>query len=417
MRQLSYFLFTSGEEGVHGIDWGIKSASRVLGDHRDLDDRYRKLLRDFGLSPSLERPENGVGVLLLPSSVRLMVFVFSGKDLKGRPNTIAIACNIPADISGAFSVYEVSRRIWSANDLEGIAQRGAVRPDMIVFPDEVDVIVFPHEATPSVEYPFVTSSALMKWPDHERGYFSIDRNIRELRRRELEEPRDKPDEIKDEPKRPSRKMLWVMAAVIIAVAVGGYVVFDSTPEPPAPTKTEDVPPKINPAAKTESPDRTNEEKPSPDVPEPSKVTASVDNNVSKDVPTVIPEDKPTESEDVQPESKPDESREALYGLLKPLYGKPYIDGLKITVRGLPQRSREKLERVLNTGYYSGIDSRVISELKKRLIPERHNERIRSLTITLEADERLPEEINDREDFERCIEIFVEQLLNVKGGAK
>lgn len=173
MRNLYYFVFTSGEEGVHGLDWGIKFSSKVLGDAVNLDINYRDLLEKFGLSPSLERPnkDNDVGLLLLPNnSGKLLIFIFPGKDLQERLNTIAIACNIPIDLTFSFSVREAARRIWSANDLMKISGRNSFRPDTLIFPDE---------PAPDIEYPFAASSGLMQWPEN-NGYLSIDRNIREL---------------------------------------------------------------------------------------------------------------------------------------------------------------------------------------------------------------------------------------------
>ena len=72
-KNLAYWVFTSGEEGVHGLDWGIKHASKSFADQRKLDSRYRLLLKDFSLSPSLEREQEReqerpkkAGLILLP---------------------------------------------------------------------------------------------------------------------------------------------------------------------------------------------------------------------------------------------------------------------------------------------------------------------------------------------------------------
>ena len=43
-KNLAYWVFTSGEEGVHGLDWGIKHASKSFPDRYKLDSRYRSLL-------------------------------------------------------------------------------------------------------------------------------------------------------------------------------------------------------------------------------------------------------------------------------------------------------------------------------------------------------------------------------------
>ena len=39
-KNLAYWVFTSGEEGVHGLDWGVKHASKSFPDRYKLDSRY-----------------------------------------------------------------------------------------------------------------------------------------------------------------------------------------------------------------------------------------------------------------------------------------------------------------------------------------------------------------------------------------
>lgn len=223
MRELSYFVFTSGEEGVRGLDWGIKFASSVLGDKYELDSRYRDLLQEFGLSPSLERPDSDVGILLLPYRSNLLIYILPGYDTLKRLNTIAVACNIPSDISSSLSVREISRRIWSANDIAGISEHGSFRPDVLKFPDE---------AAPSGEYPFFTSSALMTWPTNERGYLSINGNIRELKRKKAEPKKKSPVETpppkNPTPPRPPYK--WIIAACLVSVIAGAGIFMMMKPE-------------------------------------------------------------------------------------------------------------------------------------------------------------------------------------------
>ena len=109
--ELEYFIFTSGEKGIHGFDWGVKFSSYSLKNPHELDEYYRKTLSEFNLSPSLERPEN-FGLLLIPfDDENLLGFIFPGHDLKGRPNTIIIACKIPDEISKRFNVNEVVKNL------------------------------------------------------------------------------------------------------------------------------------------------------------------------------------------------------------------------------------------------------------------------------------------------------------------
>ena len=227
MRQLSYFVFTSGEQGIRELDWGIKFASSVLGDYYELDSRYRELLKEFNLSPELERPDSGVGLLVLTWRTSLMVFVFPSYDTMKRQNTVAIACNIPADLASSFSVREAARRIWSANDLSKISQHGVERPDVLIFPDE---------ATPDGEYPFSASSLLMAWPTDERGYLSVNRNVRKLDRRQKVVPPPPPLDRDDfDRTTPRHSYKWIVAACVVAVCAGVFLMSisdDTPPEPP-----------------------------------------------------------------------------------------------------------------------------------------------------------------------------------------
>ena len=366
MRQLSYFIFTSGEEGVHGLDWGIKFASSVLGDHNQLDTSYRDLLREFNLSPNLERPQNSVGLLLLKWTMNLLVFVFPGEDLYGRQNTIAIACNVPVDIVRDKSVREVARRIWSANDLAGIAQRGGFRPDVIVFPDE---------AAPSIEYPFVTSSILMKWPSDELGYFSINRNIRELHRHSV-----KVEEPVIVPPKPRAKLLVIIAACVIVGVVGIFALL-----PP-----KNIEPEIKP-----------------------KEIESVDNvpEISLDVPEIMP--TLASSDDTSNDIiLTDNVREDLYDLLKPLRSERSevkLAEAKLKLDSIPRIAGEKLYVAFRNGQYGSIRKDIFDELERKLTIESRNDSIRRIEITFDSDDRL-RAMNGDISFDLCVEIFVDQLL-------
>ena len=178
-KNLAYWVFTSGEEGVHGLDWGIKHASKSFADRYKLDSRYRSLLKAFSLLPSLERPRKGAGLILLPwqgqgkdgDEGALMGFIFPGNDHKGRPNTTTVACVVPADVVHDLTLSEVVRALWSSNDLERIARRNSVRPDTL----------FLDEKPPSAaEVPLPIPPSL-KWPGKDVGYLMMDGRVRDLR--------------------------------------------------------------------------------------------------------------------------------------------------------------------------------------------------------------------------------------------
>ncbi len=197
--ELNYFIFTSGEKGVHGFDWGVKflSAKNSLQNPHNLDEFYRKTLSEFNLSPSLERPEN-IGVLLIPfADENLLGFIFPGHDLKGRPNTITIACKIPDEISKRFNVNDAVKILWNSNNITQISKNN--RPDTLAFNDEI---------SSANEFPFVNLTA---WPNVNNGYIVIDGKVRELHR-EIEPKKIKPR---------SNKTWIVLAGVLFA----GLIIF------------------------------------------------------------------------------------------------------------------------------------------------------------------------------------------------
>ena len=207
-KNLAYWVFTSGEEGVHGLDWGIKHASKSFADRYKLDSRYRSLLEDFSLSPSLEqereqereRPKKA-GLILLPwqggekdrDEETLMGFIFPGSDHKGRPNISTVACVVPADVVRALTPSHVTRALWSSNDLERIARKNSEKPgvspegkegsdERIAQKDFVrpDTLYLDEEkASSATEVPFPLSSSL-KWPKKDVGYLMIDGVVRDL---------------------------------------------------------------------------------------------------------------------------------------------------------------------------------------------------------------------------------------------
>lgn len=179
-KNLAYWVFTSGEEGVHGLDWGIKHASKSFADRYKLDSRYRSLLKAFRLLPSLERPRKGAGLILLPwqgggkdrDEETLMGFIFPGSDHKGRPNISTVACVVPADVVRALTPSHVTRALWSSNNLERIAQKNSVRPDTLYLDGEKT------SSTTEVPLPLFPS---LKWPGKDVGYLMVDGHVRDLR--------------------------------------------------------------------------------------------------------------------------------------------------------------------------------------------------------------------------------------------
>lgn len=222
-KNLTYWVFTSGEEGIHGLDWGVKHASKSFPDRYKLDSCYRSLLKAFSLVPSLERPQKGMGLLLLPWQDRdegtLMGFIFPGTDHKGRPNISTVACVVPSDVVRALSFSEVIRALWSSNDLERIAHRNSIRPDTLYFDKEKA----PSSGT-EVPLPLFPS---LKWPGKDIGYLMIDEHVRELRC--LYPPLCPPTEEADA-KRKLRTPRLAALLMVLALAFGGACCWGSIHE-------------------------------------------------------------------------------------------------------------------------------------------------------------------------------------------
>lgn len=185
--KISYFVFTSGEEGENLLDWGVKHSSEFLGNRKILDTEYQSLLADFRMTPSLDIPEDGkVNLLLLPHKNKnvLLGYIFASHDHKGRANTSAVVCVLPPELLEK-RAREIARKIWNSNNLKGIALHEVMRTDML----ELD-----GKAKTEGSYPFV----VREWPSKDTGYFSAGNNIRELGRvfKEKVVP-DKPDNDND----------------------------------------------------------------------------------------------------------------------------------------------------------------------------------------------------------------------------
>ena len=216
-KNLAYWVFTSGEEGVHGLDWGIKHASKSFPDRYELDSRYRSLLKAFSLLPSLERPRKGAGLILLPwqgggkdrDEETLMGFIFPGSDHKGRPNISTVACVVPVDVVRVLTPSHVTRALWSSNDLERIAQKNSVRPDTLYLDEE--------KASSTTEVPLPLFPSL-KWPGKDVGYLMVDGHIRDLRG--LYPPLCPPTE-EAAKKRKLRTPRFAALLMVLALALGG----------------------------------------------------------------------------------------------------------------------------------------------------------------------------------------------------
>ena len=134
--KIPYFVFTSGEEGVSRLDWGVKFSSPGLSSQQDLmarnlevDKAYRKICQDYSCTPALERPneEEKPGLLLLPwrGGPKVLVgFIFPYADKNGRPNISLVAAIVSPEQRSSWSFVDFVRELQNQNEVEKIAKRG-----------------------------------------------------------------------------------------------------------------------------------------------------------------------------------------------------------------------------------------------------------------------------------------------------
>lgn len=157
--KIAYWRYTSGEDGVHGFDWGVKHCSPSLEPAQALDVNYRLILKEFNLSPSLEIPNDGnSGLLVLNRGGKIFVgFVFPGKDLKDCPNTSSIICQISEELTQYFTLNEFCGGILASNDIKKISQHGVKSSDFLCFNGK-KILRFDEE---------------FLWPEENQGFFKV----------------------------------------------------------------------------------------------------------------------------------------------------------------------------------------------------------------------------------------------------
>ena len=318
IKNLRYWVFTSGENGIHGLDWGIKHASEYFLDRQQLDTDYRALLKDFGLPPSLERPVNEVGLILLRWKGEDFIagFIFSGTDHGDRPNTSSVVCLIPSELVGRKSVNELIRDIWTKNNIAEIARKNSQgRPDTLRL--EGDKVFYE-------DVPYFKSS--VSWPDYYNGWLQIDGKQRELSRVNAVKAPVTQVEIKPSSKGKLKIVVALAAVAITFSAVKYFVSWDSENNAEIP-KQEDILEGSHDV--TESPNQSSSQ------------------NTS-----VASEDNSNRSDENTRHAENEELREKLTQFLRDVKRKPVLDGKNTIVRlQLRQWDKEK--------------ERLFSEIKRR----------------------------------------------------
>jgi len=182
---IPYFIFTSGEEGVSRLDWGVKFASPELSpfnsnhtDHlSEVDKAYRKLCKEYScpLVPPIPGNPKKPGLLLLPwkGSSFLVGYIFPYKDSTGRPNVSLVAAVVSSLHCSLFpDLHVFSQELSRQNPLEEIAKRGwgesakGERPRTLLLEKEqkgstvfVDGFIFPQN---------------LPWPEKGKGFLLVD---------------------------------------------------------------------------------------------------------------------------------------------------------------------------------------------------------------------------------------------------
>lgn len=181
--KLRYWIFTSGEEGTSGRDWGVKFTSPGLTEAYALDKKYRDMLESFSLTSSLERPqENTVGLLLLPwtSSEVVVGYIVPYTDAFRRPNISLVAVIVPDAARESFSsLPELIESIWRQNPVEEISRREAERQSIKERPDHLSITRKQGGQIVKGNSVFTVPRSLV-WPENSTGTLVINGKTKRL---------------------------------------------------------------------------------------------------------------------------------------------------------------------------------------------------------------------------------------------
>ncbi len=231
--QIPYFVFTSGEEGVSRLDWGVKFASpglSLFGDamkrNTEIDEAYRGICEAFSCSLSLERPKTSThpGFLILPwrGAEVFLGYIFPYTDLSGRPNISLVGVIISFSQRSSFSsLSDFVRELSRQNPLEKIAKRGWGKEGQGERPDFLSLEK--GKAPSSGDFEAFTLPQDISWPERNRGVLAVNGNKKDLHRK-LGEPggvgENAPPPVSVPPRK--RKMWpWIAGVVLLCLVVAG----------------------------------------------------------------------------------------------------------------------------------------------------------------------------------------------------
>ena len=231
-----YFIYTSGEKGMHGLDWGVKFVSSSWGTPADTDLLYRTLTERYGLRPSLERPNDGEsGFLILPVSKGSfqgylfgMVQPYRDSDAQGnRPNISLIACLISKSLvrESGMTPGQISSALFQRKGLKTIGFRQEARhPDFSERPPHIEFDVSSISAVPKG---FLN---LNDWPHGSAGAWLLGDSVRKLSPAQIE----KVKEDQSQPGRVTRvfnvrepKTKWIIGVGLSAFIAVLFLIFSN----------------------------------------------------------------------------------------------------------------------------------------------------------------------------------------------
>lgn len=187
IKHIPYFIYTSGEEGLSGLDWGVKFASSGL-DKSKLQKEYEKIGQDYWLSIKDDRPSE-LGILVLNKFLSYVIigFVFPSHDSSSqgsRDNITLIGCLVSDELKSEHKLFDVVNALYNSNDLKEIACldkekiKDVKRPDYL----KLDFEKFNSEDNGLLRsLSTARNDELIQKEFDKDGYWIKDNNIKELK--------------------------------------------------------------------------------------------------------------------------------------------------------------------------------------------------------------------------------------------
>jgi len=224
MLKLPYYIFTSGEKGINGNDWGIKFCSLILGNKQNLNTYYYGLTKKYKLSPSLEKPDdNTIGLIVLAEKKWFeFLIIIPNKDHIKRDNVSVIGMRVSKEIikKYSFSYLQLFEYIKSQKNIISIGYNEAKRDNIYKKrPDSISIDIN--------ELLKIKDEDIPKWSKINSGIFIINNETKYLstnnRERKMpkniynEDKKDKEDRMKKNGKKKNNfiRNLFILLIIIL----------------------------------------------------------------------------------------------------------------------------------------------------------------------------------------------------------